>query len=331
MRRFLVLISLFLFLLPCSVSALSLDDKQLSESRKKLYRKIESRTHVPWYLIGAVDQYEKNVRLARRDLPKQTGLTGLYVPPDKWSGALNPKPYESEQAAIALFGGMGRDGDGDGKADRNNDTDVLYSFAEYLASYGNRMDDYRIGLWEYYQRDKSVGIIFNHMKLIKKYKRFNLKERAFPVSLRSDYSYRSTWGDARGWGGRRIHEGTDVFAGYGVAVKSSCYGVIEMKGWNRYGGWRVGIRDFNNTYHYYAHLNGFAKGLKEGQIVTPGQVIGSVGSSGYGPPGTAGKFPPHLHYGMYKDNGRTEWSFDPYPHMKMWERAEKKALRKKRK
>ena len=28
---------------------------------------------------------------------------------------------------------------------------------------------------------------------------------------------------------------------------------------------------------------------------------GGVGSSGYGPPGTSGKFPPHLHYGMYKD------------------------------
>ncbi|NEU03096.1 peptidase M23, partial [Escherichia coli] len=51
-------------------------------------------------------------------------------------------------------------------------------------------------------------------------------------------------------------------------------------------------------------------------------VIGSVGSSGYGPPGTAGKFPPHLHYGMYKDNGRTEWSFDPYPHLRAWERYE---------
>ena len=76
-----------------------------------------------------------------------------------------------------------------------------------------------------------------------------------------------------------------------------------MKGWNRYGGWRVGIRDINNNYHYFAHLNGFAKDLHTGQVVEPGQLIGSVGSSGYGPPGTAGKFPPHLHYGMYRDNG----------------------------
>ncbi|MDR4379075.1 peptidoglycan DD-metalloendopeptidase family protein [Bacillus amyloliquefaciens] len=67
--------------------------------------------------------------------------------------------------------------------------------------------------------------------------------------------------------------------------------------------------------------------IHKGQIVKPGEVIGSVGSSGYGPPGTAGKFPPHLHYGMYKDNGRSEWSFDPYPHLRAWERKE---IRKKK-
>ena len=99
----------------------------------------------------------------------------------------------------------------------------------------------------------------------------------FQFHLRSDYSYRSTWGDARGWGGRRIHEGTDIFASYGVPVRATSYGIIEMKGWNRFGGWRVGIRDINNNYHYFAHLNGFAKDLHAGQIVEPGQIIGSVG------------------------------------------------------
>ena len=91
-------------------------------------------------------------------------------------------------------------------------------------------------------------------------------------------------------------------------------------GWNDYGGWRVGIRDMHNTYHYYAHLSGFNKEVKEGDIVEPGTVIGYVGSSGYGKEGTSGRFPPHLHYGMYKYNGRTEWAFDPYPYLKIWEK-----------
>ena len=81
-----------------------------------------------------------------------------------------------------------------------------------------------------------------------------------------------------------------------------------------------GIRDIYNIYHYYAHLNGYADDLKLGDIVKPGDVLGSVGSSGYGPPGTSGKFPPHLHYGMYKDNGYSEWAFDPYPYLRRWEK-----------
>ena len=128
---------------------------------------------------------------------------------------------------------------------------------------------------------------------------------------------------SRGWGGRRMHEGTDLFASYSVPVKSTTFGKVEVMGWNDYGGWRIGIRDVNNTYHYYAHLSGYTKDLKEGDILEPGTIIGYVGSSGYGKQGTSGKFPPHLHYGMYKYNGRVEWAYDPFPSLKRWEQEEK--------
>ncbi len=147
------------------------------------------------------------------------------------------------------------------------------------------------------------------------------------MPLNHNYSYRSTWGDRRGWGGRRIHEGTDLFANYNVPIQSASNGIVETIGWNPYGGWRVGIRDLDNIYHYYAHLNGFEKGIEKGSIIKAGQIIGYCGSSGYGKPGTQGKFPPHLHYGMYRDNGTTEWSFDPFPSLKQWERAARKANR----
>nr|WP_307724705.1 hypothetical protein [Sporolactobacillus inulinus] len=71
-----------------------------------------------------------------------------------------------------------------------------------------------------------------------------------------------------------------------------------------------------------AHLNGYAPGIHHDVIVKPGQVIGHVGSSGYGPKGTMGKFPPHLHYGLYRDNGRAEYSVDPYPALRIWERQD---------
>jgi murein DD-endopeptidase MepM/ murein hydrolase activator NlpD len=264
------------------------------------------------------------VRRARRDIPKATGVIGIYYKPEIWAGPLNPNPKDTNPSSIQFFSGVGQDGNGDGIADFTNDEDVLYTFATYLQSYGTDKENLKIALWDYYQRDKTVGLIMGHLKLYQTYQTLNLDKHAFPLPIRSNFSYKNTWGDARGWGGRRMHEGTDIFASYGVPVRSTCYGIIEIKGWNKFGGWRIGIRDINNTYHYFAHLNGFAKDLEVGQVVEPGQMIGSVGSSGYGPPGTAGKFPPHLHYGMYKDNGYTEWSFDPFPHLKSWERGDRR-------
>ncbi|XJZ29150.1 M23 family metallopeptidase [Bacillota bacterium Lsc_1132] len=299
------------------------------QKRMELYKKVETITQIPWYYLAAIDQYERNIRQVRRDLPKPDGVVGIYFTREEWCGIANPNHSDQNPATIQFFNGIGVDGNGDGKADLQSDEDVLYAMANYLLSFGADHDNLKIGLWNYYKRDKTVRIIMGKAKIYRHFGRLNLDEHAFPVPIRSNHSYRTTWGDARGWGGRRIHEGTDIFAGYGVPVRATNYGIVEMKGWNRYGGWRVGIRDINNTYHYFAHLSGFAKDLKLGQIVEPGTVIGSVGSSGYGPPGTSGKFPPHLHYGMYKDNGYIEWSFDPYPHLRMWERQERIQARKK--
>ncbi len=61
-----------------------------------------------------------------------------------------------------------------------------------------------------------------------------------------------------------------------IAIES---GYVEALGWNRYGGWRIGIRSFDKKrYYYYAHLRQnrpYAEGLKEGDYVTAGgDVIG---------------------------------------------------------
>ncbi len=328
MRKFILSFLIISLILPLSISTAfansEMDQKQIYEERMLLYKNVETVTHIPWYYFAAVDQYERSLRRSRKDLPKAEGLIAIYFKPEIWSGTLNPDTEDTNPLSINIFGGLGLDGNGDGIADRNNDEDVLYTMANYLSRYGYDHENLKIALWDYYQRDKTVDIILGKVKIYKAYNTLDLDKHAFPVPLRFNYSYKNTWGDARGWGGRRIHEGTDIFAGYGTPVRSTGYGIVEIKGWNKYGGWRVGIRDINNTYHYFAHLNGFAKDLKEGQIVEPGMIIGSVGSSGYGPPGTSGKFPPHLHYGMYKDNGYTEWSFDPFPHLKKWERAERR-------
>jgi peptidoglycan LD-endopeptidase LytH len=291
--------------------------------RFALYQKYQAITSIPWYYIAAVDQYERSLRIARRDLPKSEGLTGVFYAPSQWVGPLNPNLEDTNPEKIALFGGIGLDGNNDGIASRTQDEDVLYTMAKYLQTYGADKENLKIALWDYYKRDKTVDIILGNARIYKEFGTVALNEHAFPLPLRSNYSYRSTWGDRRGWGGLRIHEGTDIFANYGVPVRTTGYGIVEIVGWNRFGGWRVGIRDLNNVYHYFAHLKGYEKGIEKGKIVKPGEVIGYVGSSGYGPPGTQGKFPPHLHYGLYRDNGYIEWSFDPYYNLRAWERQER--------
>ncbi len=326
MYRLIVLVLSVLFMAATPLTVFGqepMKTEDIYQQRMELYKKAEAVSFIPWYYFAAIDQYERNVRLVRRDLPKMQGVLGIYIKPEIWAGPLNQNPYDTNPFTISQFGGLGIDGNGDGVADATNDEDVIFALARFLQSYGTDHEHIKIALWDYYQRSKTVDLILGKVKIYKKYGTLQLDEHVFPLPLNTNYSYKNTWGDARGWGGRRIHEGTDLFANYGVPVRSTCYGIVELKGWNKYGGWRIGIRDINNTYHYFAHLNGFAGYLREGQIVEPGMIIGSVGSSGYGPPGTAGKFPPHLHYGMYKDNGYTEWSFDPYPHLKQWERMER--------
>ncbi|WP_099352669.1 M23 family metallopeptidase [Fredinandcohnia onubensis] len=323
-----VVICLLFTCMPLDASA-NEDQQKVFQERMNLYTKMETVTQIPWYYYAAIDQYERSIRRSRKDIPKETGLIGIYIKPESWAGALNPNPNDSNPYSIQLFGGIGLDGNGDGVADQTNDEDILLTISEQILAYGTDPDNIKIGLWDYYKRDKSVSLITGIAKIYSTYGTLDLDKHAFPVPLGYNHSYKNTWGDARGWGGRRMHEGTDIFASYGTPVRATSYGIIEMKGWNRFGGWRIGIRDVNNTYHYFAHLNGFAKDIAIGQVVEPGTVIGSVGSSGYGPPGTAGKFPPHLHYGMYKDNGYTEWSFDPYPHLRAWERAERQSKKRK--
>ena len=327
MRKSLVfLMILFLFyLFPDMTKAEETD----TQKRMNLYKKMEAVTQIPWYYFAGVDQYERSVRHSRNDIPEEKGAIAIYFSPREWIGPLNPNLEDKNPLSIGLFGGIGLDGNGDGLADRENDEDVLFTFANHLQAYGSHVDNVKIGLWDFYQRDQAVRIIMSNANVYRHFGTIELNERAFPVPLNHNYSFKNTWGDRRGWGGLRIHEGTDIFANYGVPVRSTVYGTIETIGWNRYGGWRIGIRDLNNVYHYYAHLNGYEKNVHQGMIVKPGDVIGYVGSSGYGPKGTSGKFPPHLHYGMYRDNGYNEWSFDPYPSLKAWERQERQAKKKK--
>lgn len=144
--------------------------------------------------------------------------------------------------------------------------------------------------------------------------------QCFPVAEDSkgneSIRFEDSWGMSRSYGGKRIHEGTDLMPstkerGY-FAVVSVSDGVVEKKGWLELGGYRLGIRSRSGAYFYYAHLAEYAEGIQEGSTVTAGQVIGSMGDSGYGEEGTVGKFAVHLHFGIYLNIGKKEISVNPY-------------------
>lgn len=304
-------------------------DSILNE-RKLWFEEIEEVSGIPWHILAAIDQYDRTMEAVKRKgktsaaSSKTPRLFAIHFSEEEWTGVSNPNVEDRHPVTIGFFGGVGMDGSADGVADRNDDRDTLSVLVSYMLKYGTTEEAIDAALMDRYQLERSVERIRQFSKIYATFHSLDLHQKAFPLPVLSHYSYRSTWGASRGWGGRRIHEGTDIFAGYGVPVRSTCYGVIEVMGWNPYGGWRVGVRDLNNVYHYYAHLSGFNKKFHKGDVVSPGQVLGWVGSSGYGKPGTQGKFPPHLHFGLYRDGGKTDWSYDPFPSLKRWEREDRR-------
>ena len=152
--------------------------------------------------------------------------------------------------------------------------------------------------------------------------------KCFPVvsdkKEKEGISFEDSWGMSRSYGGKRLHEGTDLMPPKNqrdtFAVVSVCDGVVEKIGWLELGGYRIGIRSKTGTYFYYAHLSSYAEGMKQGKTVKAGELLGYMGDSGYGKEGTVGKFPVHLHFGIYFTAGDKEISVNPYPILKAMEK-----------
>lgn len=144
----------------------------------------------------------------------------------------------------------------------------------------------------------------------------------FPVAESSDnsrlsVSFEDSWMFDRSYGGERGHEGTDIMSSVNepgrFPVVSMTDGIVESKGWLELGGYRLGIRAPHGAYFYYAHLDSYAD-IEEGDTINAGDLLGFMGDTGYGTEkGTRGKFPVHLHVGIYLYQNEQEISVNPYP------------------
>ncbi len=112
--------------------------------------------------------------------------------------------------------------------------------------------------------------------------------------------------------GDRNHNAIDIMAPRGTKVVVADSGTVWKVRSNNLGGLTVYVLDHEERFvYYYAHLDGYRRGLKEGERVAQGAVIGYVGSTGNAP-----EHIPHLHFQVliYRCNGRW-WDGDPInPH-----------------
>ena len=132
--------------------------------------------------------------------------------------------------------------------------------------------------------------------------RYGLKAFS-PIAAGYGYSHCDDFGAGRSYGFRRKHLGNDLMGSAGTPIVAVEGGIVEALGWNRYGGWRVGIRSFDQKrYYYYAHLlkdAPYAPGLAEGQTVCAGDLIGFMGRTGYSDKENVNNIEVnHLHFGM---------------------------------
>ncbi len=114
--------------------------------------------------------------------------------------------------------------------------------------------------------------------------------------------------------GARPHEALDIMAPKGTSVIAASPGTVEKLHSSAVGGNTIYVRTTDRqTIHYYAHLDEYAKGLKEGQRVRRGQRLGAVGTSG-----NANEETPHLHFAILRTSAEAAWwepakAVNPYP------------------
>ena len=111
-----------------------------------------------------------------------------------------------------------------------------------------------------------------------------------------------TFSDSRGNGARR-HEALDIMAPRGTPVLATEDGRVVKLFTSKQGGLTIYEFDPTATYaYYYAHLDRYADGLKEGDALKRGQVIGYVGSTGDASPDA-----PHLHFSIFRLTPEKQW------------------------
>jgi len=139
------------------------------------------------------------------------------------------------------------------------------------------------------------------------------RELIIPVEGVRPNQLTDTYNERRG-GGTRPHEALDILAARGTPVRATADGRIVKLFDSKPGGLTIYEFDPTETIaYYYAHLDRYAGGLREGQVVHQGEVIGYVGSTGNASPEA-----PHLHFAIFRLGPEKHWwqgtPINPFPY-----------------
>ncbi|HIP94554.1 MAG TPA: M23 family metallopeptidase [Leucothrix sp.] len=119
-------------------------------------------------------------------------------------------------------------------------------------------------------------------------------------ATQKDWNPKSFW--YYPWGRNRVHKGIDIFAKASTPIVAPTGGFILFSGENSLGGNVILMLGAKWRLHYFAHLKEIK--TKRFKLVTAGQTIGIVGSTG----NAKGK-QPHLHYSI-KSLFPRFWQYD---------------------
>ena len=176
---------------------------------------------------------------------------------------------------------------------REDLADKYKYFNYYYEAYGAVLSG-MLGEYEIEEETKEGVVKWNRQYGLKAYS---------PIAAGFDYQDYDDFGAARSFKMGMPYLGHDMMGLVGTPIIATESGYVEALGWNRYGGWRIGIRSFDKKrYYYYAHLRQnrpYAEGLEEGDVVTAGDVIGYMGHTGYSDTENVNNIKTvHLHAGL---------------------------------
>lgn len=138
----------------------------------------------------------------------------------------------------------------------------------------------------------------------------SLSDLSLPITGLTAAALRDTFNEIHNG---HAHEAIDIMAPRGTPIHAVVPGQIRKLFLSKPGGNTIYEFDDADEYcYYYAHLDRYADGLKEGAQIARGEVIGFVGSTGDANPNA-----PHLHFAVFQLGPGKEWwrgkAINPYP------------------